>query len=143
MKTKIYNILLQTQRYWFLTLYFLLVGICSYFVADKYFIDKPVVLDTSIGVIEKLSKQITDLEKVVESQNRLIDQQAISIKWLENNAEPLFASNRVFEKRLQAHTEFMKRTCEYINVITIDKKITPRQCLPEYTWRREDGEKSN
>jgi len=31
----------------------------------------------------------------------------------------------------------MKRICEYIWVITIDKKIAPRQCYPEYNWSKE------
>ena len=47
---------------------------------------------------------------------------------------------RRLERRLQAQLEYNKRLCEYIMVITVDKKIVPRQCLPEYRWQREEGQ---
>ena len=93
--------------------------------------------------IENINKRIESLEKQIQDQNRLLEKQAITIKWFENNHEGLMTNSKIYERRLQAHTEFLKRTCEYINVITVDKKILPRQCLPEYNWRREDGEKLN
>jgi len=38
------------------------------------------------------------------------------------------------EKRYESQLEFNKRLCEYVNVITVEKKIVPRQCQPNYQW---------
>ena len=53
--------------------------------------------------------------------------------------DALYATNQRLERRIQSHTEAFKRLCEYVMVITIDKKLVPRQCLPEYRWSREEG----
>jgi hypothetical protein len=60
-------------------------------------------------------------------------------KKLEITNELLGTSVKQVEKRLQAHIDITKRICEYIIVITVDKKIIPRQCLPDYNWKREEG----
>jgi hypothetical protein len=60
-------------------------------------------------------------------------------KKLEITNEMLGTSVKQLEKRLQAHIDITKRMCEYIIVITVDKKIIPRQCLPDYNWKREEG----
>jgi len=70
----------------------------------------------------------------------LIEKQSVLISTLEKNNENLDNNIKSLEKRLQAHTDLMKRMCEYIIVITVDKKIIPRQCLPEYKWTKEEGQ---
>lgn len=70
----------------------------------------------------------------------LVEKQSVLISTLEKNNENLDNNIKSLEKRLQAHTDLMKRMCEYIIVITVDKKIIPRQCLPEYKWTKEEGQ---
>ena len=73
------------------------------------------------------------LEAQIEKQNVLIQKLETQNNNLENNL-------KLLEKRLQANTEVMKRICEYIVIITIDKKLVPRQCLIEYKWSKEEGQ---
>lgn len=75
--------------------------------------------------------QQNNLEIQLEKQNALI-------KKLEETNIALENSLKSQDKRIQANTEIIKRMCEYIWVITIDKKIAPRQCYPDYNWRREE-----
>ena len=83
--------------------------------------------------VESITKRIDLLEKQEEKQ-------LIVIKKLEADNETLSNNQKQLEKRLQAHTEIIKRMCEYVVIITVDKKIIPRQCLPDYSWRREEGQ---
>jgi hypothetical protein len=76
---------------------------------------------------------LSTLEAQIEKQNVLIQKLEIQNSNLENNL-------KLLEKRLQAHTDVMKRICEYIVIITVDKKIIPRQCLIEYKWSKEEGQ---
>lgn len=76
---------------------------------------------------------ISTLEAQIEKQNVLIQKLETQNNNLENNL-------KLLEKRLQAHTDVMKRICEYIVIITIDKKLVPRQCLIEYKWSKEEGQ---
>jgi septal ring factor EnvC (AmiA/AmiB activator) len=82
--------------------------------------------------LEPLKQRIDQLE-------RDLAQQAQSKRSLDAAIEQHERANQRFERRLQAHTEAFKRICEYVMVITIDKKLVPRQCLPEYKWSREEG----
>lgn len=75
---------------------------------------------------------ISVLENQIEKQNSIINKLEIEISNLEN-------MSKLQDKRLQAHTELLKRMCEYIVVITVDKKIIPRHCLPEYKWGKEEN----
>lgn len=146
MKTKLLDFYRRTSNYWFLFFYYVLVLLVlavAFVVYDKFLVSKPIEVKSNILDIENINKRIESLEKQIQDQNRLLEKQAITIKWFENNHEGLMTNTKIYERRLQAHTEFLKRTCEYINVITVDKKILPRQCLPEYNWRREDGDKLN
>lgn len=74
------------------------------------------------ALIEQLEKQNSKIEKLQAQNNNL-----------ENNL-------KLVEKRLQANTDVLKRFCEYIVVITVDKKIIPRQCLSDYKWLKEEGQ---
>ena len=146
MKTKLLNFYQRTSEYWFLFFYYVLILFVlafAYLVYDKFLVSKPIEVKSNILDIETINNRINSLEKQIIDQNRLLEKQAISIKLFENTHDGLMTNSRINERRLQAHTEFLKRTCEYFNVITVDKKILPRQCLPEYNWRREDGEKLN
>jgi len=82
--------------------------------------------------LEPLKQRIDQLE-------RDLAQQAQTKRNLDAAIEQHERTNQRLERRLQAHTEAFKRICEYIMVITIDKKLVPRQCLPEYKWSREEG----
>ena len=82
--------------------------------------------------IEPLTKRIEHLEQALERQTKANQSLAAQHDQQER-------VNQRLERRLQAHTEAFKRLCEYVMVITVDKKIVPRQCLPEYRWSREEG----
>lgn len=82
--------------------------------------------------LEPLKQRIDQLE-------RDLAQQSQTKRNLDAAFEQQDRINQRLERRLQAHTEAFKRLCEYVMVITIDKKIVPRQCLPEYKWSREEG----
>jgi len=92
-------------------------------------------------------KQIVEVEPIVITEDKTdkrievlqqdIKNLTIIVKQLEVKNEELAKSNTVLEKRQQTQTEFAKRVCEYIVVITVDKKILPRQCLADYNWTKE------
>lgn len=85
---------------------------------------------------------IVDLEPLkqrIDQLERDLAQQAQTRRNLDAVIEQHERANQRLERRLQAHTEAFKRICEYVMVITIDKKLVPRQCLPEYKWSREEG----
>jgi hypothetical protein len=92
---------------------------------------QPVVEEPKVD-IEPLTKRIEQLEQALERQTKANQSLAAQHDQQER-------VNQRLERRLQAHTEAFKRLCEYVMVITVDKKIVPRQCLPEYRWSREEG----
>jgi septal ring factor EnvC (AmiA/AmiB activator) len=92
---------------------------------------QPVIAETKID-IDPLTKRIEQLEQALERQTKI--NQTLTAQ--HDQQERV---NQRLERRLQAHTEAFKRLCEYVLVITVDKKIVPRQCLPEYRWSREEG----
>lgn len=85
--------------------------------------------------VESPTQNITNIDHQFESQ---LEKQRELVRSLEKENLILENNLRTLEKRTQAHTELLKRMCEYIIVITVDKKIIPRQCLPEYKWGREE-----
>lgn len=85
--------------------------------------------------VESPTQNITNIDHQFETQ---LEKQRELIRLLEKENLILENNLRTLEKRTQAHTELLKRMCEYIIVITVDKKIVPRQCLPEYKWGREE-----
>lgn len=85
--------------------------------------------------VESPTQNITNIDHQFESQ---LEKQRELVRSLEKENLILENNLRTLEKRTQAHTELLKRMCEYIIVITVDKKIIPRQCLPEYKWSREE-----
>lgn len=99
--------------------------------------------------IQNLNK--TDVNKSETISNANLDNERIQLlekeieklinlnKKTEQNIDTLSNSVKSLEKRLQASTDVLKRMCEYIVVITVDKKIIPRQCLTDYNWKKEEG----
>lgn len=92
---------------------------------------QPMVAEPKVD-IEPLTKRIEQLEQALERQTK-----ANQVLAAQHDQQERV--NQRLERRLQAHTEAFKRLCEYVMVITVDKKIVPRQCLPEYRWSREEG----
>jgi uncharacterized protein YaaN involved in tellurite resistance len=79
------------------------------------------------------------LQRRIESLENDLQREVQARKLLEAHQDSLEKTNQRLDRRLQSHTEAFKRLCEYVMVITIDKKLVPRQCLPEYRWSREEG----
>jgi len=81
--------------------------------------------------LDMLVKRIDALEKRIEDQQKVIS-------WYDTYNQSSQNNFKRLDKNQQTQIETLKRMCEYIWVITIDKKIVPRQCYPEYNWRREE-----
>lgn len=79
----------------------------------------------------QLEKRIEALEKQVQDQQKIIS-------WYDTYNQSSQTNFKRLDKNQQSQIDVLKRMCEYIWVITIDKKIVPRQCYPEYNWRREE-----
>ena len=79
----------------------------------------------------QLEKRIEALEKQVQDQQKIIS-------WYDTYNQSSQTNFKRLDKNQQNQIDVLKRMCEYIWVITIDKKIVPRQCYPEYNWRREE-----
>lgn len=84
------------------------------------------------------TKQVVNNVPIIQLEIQ-IEKQSVLISKLEEDNLNLQNNLKLIEKRIQAHTDLMKRLCEYIIVITVDKKIIPRQCLPEYKWGKEEN----
>lgn len=129
----------HTEKYW-ISLYFIVVLSLTLFV---FYLNLPIVNSDASNQISKditfNFNRIDKLEKDALEYNILLNKQIAENKRLFTDLESLSNTNKQLEKRIQAHTELLKRTCEYIVVITVDKKILPRQCMPDYNWRREEG----
>lgn len=74
-----------------------------------------------------------DFEELKAETRRNEQEIAILKKRMEEQA----LANQKVERKQDNNVQIMKRICEYIWVITIDKKIVPRQCYPEYNWYKE------
>lgn len=103
------------------------LAVIGYLVIDRQRVKEP-------PPVVQVVTEDPNLKKFEKIENDLRSQQ-ISIKELETKKEEVIATNKVLEKRLQGQLEFNKRLCEYIIVITVDKKIVPRQCLPDFVWK--------
>lgn len=121
-------------RYWFEVIYLLVItGIFAVTVHTGYFDNnEPKIISQTVD-LAPLQQQIVNLELKIE-------QQSLEIKQLSAANESLSSNVKILERRSQAQLEYSKRICEYILVITVDKKIIPRQCLPEYKWHKEEGQ---
>lgn len=136
METKLLEWLKIVGRFLFVIFIIGSIAVSIDYILAKLLTNKPLteavvnksMPDNSDSVLTKIER----LEKQIEKQEFLI-------KRLESSMDAAAANDKQLEKKLQAHTEAFKRLCEYIVVITVDKKIIPRQCLPEYKWAKEEG----
>ena len=136
METKLLEWLKIVGRFLFVIFIIGSIAVSIDYILAKLLTNKPLaeaVVNKSIpDNTELLMTKIERLEKQIEKQEFVI-------KRLESLIDTAASSDKQLEKKLQAHTEAFKRLCEYIVVITVDKKIIPRQCLPEYKWAKEEG----
>ena len=120
-------------KYWVLLGYLIIIALFITIILQRHMQEKQQLPPPAPTVnLEEPLKRIEQLERQLELQKNTTKQQ-------ETANEALASSIKQLEKRVQAHTEVVKRMCEYIVIITVDKKILPRQCLPDYSWRREEG----
>lgn len=120
-------------KYWVLLGYLIIITLFITLILQRHMQEKQQLPPPAPTVnIEEPLKRIEQLERQLELQKNTTKQQETANEALANSIKQL-------EKRVQAHTEVVKRMCEYIVIITVDKKILPRQCLPDYSWRREEG----
>lgn len=109
-----------------------------FFIAVLLFIAASTKSSPKETIVENIPKNVTvnELNVVIEQ----LDKQRILIEKLQAQNNNLENTVKVLDKRIQANTDVLKRFCEYIIVITVDKKIIPRQCLPDYKWVKEEGQ---
>jgi len=136
METKLLEWLKIVGRFLFVIFIIGSIAVSIDYILAKLLTNKP--LTESV-----VNKSIPDNSDIVltkiERLEKQIEKQEFLIKRLESSMDAAAANDKQLEKKLQAHTEAFKRLCEYIVVITVDKKIIPRQCLPEYKWAKEEG----
>lgn len=120
----------------FLSVYLIIVLGVAFLVFYKQVLDTPAKEQAPPVDLTAIYQRISLLEKQVEQQSLII--KVLESK-IDNHGDSSASAHKQLEKRIQAQTEVIKRICEYVLVITVDKKIIPRQCLPEYRWNREDG----
>jgi len=131
----------NTWRTGLIIVYFLVVLIVStILIYDRYRAvpEVPVAATPAVTVVPEpridltpVEDKLKQLETAVAKTNERVDK---------SDTAQIQEQIRRLERRLQAQLEYNKRLCEYIMVITVDKKIVPRQCLPEYRWQREEGQ---
>lgn len=129
----------NTWRTGLIIIYFLSVLIVStILIYDRYRartepppVPTPVIVSEPRVDLTPVEDRIKQLETAVAKTNERVDRA---------DTAQIQEQIRRLERRLQAQLEYNKRLCEYIMVITVDKKIVPRQCLPEYRWQREEGQ---
>ena len=100
----------------------------GYLVYDRQ--SKP---EPKVEVVSPPAVAPKDFEELKLEQQR----QEQELKRLAKQIEEQAAMDKKIERKQDNNLQVMKRICEYIWVITIDKKIAPRQCYPEYNWNKE------
>lgn len=100
----------------------------GYLVYDRQ--SKP---EPKVEVVSPPAVAPKDFEELKLEQQR----QEQELKRLAKQIEEQAAMDKKIERKQDNNLQVMKRICEYIWVITIDKKIAPRQCYPEYNWSKE------
>ena len=121
------------SHYIFETIYLLLsLLVIAFLLFEKYYKTEIPIENKPISmVVENLTEaKLVSLEK---DYNTLL----LKINQLEQKNEELIVLFKKIEKKQQNQQDFLKRLCEYVQVITVDKKIIPRQCAPEFNWNNE------
>ena len=135
METKLLEWLKIVGRFLFVIFIIGSIAVSIDYILAKLLTNKPL----TESVVNKSIPDDSDIVLTkIERLEKQIEKQEFLIKRLESSMDAA-ANDKQLEKKLQAHTEAFKRLCEYIVVITVDKKIIPRQCLPEYKWAKEEG----
>lgn len=110
-----------------------ILSVTSTLVVQNYLMPKKSESPTLANVDTSMtSNKLTLLEQELEKQ-------ILISKKLETTNDTLLNNLKAAEKRIQFHNELLKRMCEYIVLITVDKKIIPRQCVSDYNWRKEEN----
>jgi len=136
METKLLEWLKIVGRFLFVIFIIGSIAVSIDYILAKLLTNKPL----TEAVVNKSIPDNSDIVLTkIERLEKQIEKQEFLIKRLESSMDAAAANDKQLEKKLQAHTEAFKRLCEYIVVITVDKKIIPRQCLPEYKWAKEEG----
>ena len=137
MDTKLLENFRANWRFWLSILYFTALFVVLTVVYNRHNA-KPVPTPTPVAApaptvdLDPLNKRLAALEQELANH-------VLVTKTLKSEYDSLLVSNQKLERRTQSHLEAIKRMCEYIVVITVDKKIIPRQCLPEYRWSTTEG----
>jgi len=129
----------NTQKYWMFIYFIILFFAVIFTIYKTIYLNEVKNIDQTANELSVLNTKLDKLEKTTLENNLELQKQILQNKKLITEQETLITANKQLEKRIQAHTELLKRMCEYIVVITVDKKITPRQCLADYSWKREEG----
>ena len=121
--------MIKTRPFFFARMVYVVLSLAviGYLIFDRQRVKEPLPVVQVVTEDPNL-KKFEKIESELKAQLQLIKQ-------LETKKEEVAAANKVLEKRLQGQLEFNKRLCEYIIVITVDKKIVPRQCLPDFVWK--------
>jgi hypothetical protein len=136
MDTKIIEHFQSNWRFWISILYFTTLIVVIAVVYNKHSTKAvppaPIITPAPTVDLDPINKRIAALEHELANQS-------LMNKTLKAEYDALLTHNQKLERRTQSHLEAIKRMCEYIVVITVDKKIIPRQCLPEYRWSTTEG----
>lgn len=117
-------------------LFGLLISLLS--VASTLIVQKLLMMKTTEALVSANVDTSIAGNKILVLEQEL-EKQILITKKLESSNDTLLNNLKTAEKRIQFHNEILKRMCEYIVVITVDKKIIPRQCLSDYNWKKEEG----
>jgi|688.fasta_scaffold546400_2 hypothetical protein len=117
-------------------LFGLLISLLS--VASTLIVQKLLMMKTTEALVSTNVDTSIAGNKIIVLEQEL-EKQILITKKLESSNDTLLNNLKTAEKRIQFHNEILKRMCEYIVVITVDKKIIPRQCLSDYNWKKEEG----
>lgn len=133
-KANIQNAFIWIKSKIFLIFFGLIISLVS--VVSTIFV---VNLNKPEGNTLEIVKNTNLDDEKIQHLNSEIEKLTNLNKKTEQGVDILANNIKLLEKRLQANTDLIKRMCEYIVVITVDKKIIPRQCLSDYNWKKEEG----
>ena len=131
------NVFFYLQHRWMVIariLYFVLsLAIILVLVYDRSHTTQPAIVQPTVD-FNAINQSVANLEQEVSNE---MNNQLKEIKKLDTKIDEQKTNIKELEKRLQVQLEFNKRICEYIWVITIEKKLVPRKCTPDYNWTKE------
>ena len=142
MDTKLINMIIEklksTWKFWFSVVYFTALIMVMFAVYNKHTV-KPAPAEPPPPPSPTITVDLDPINKKIAVLEQELSAHTTQLQTLKKEHDIVMAANQRLERRAQSHTEAFKRLCEYVMVITIDKKLVPRQCLPEYRWSKEEG----